>query len=242
MSDPVPQSAARPRWLRWLPLIVLGSGLALFFTLGGHRFVGFEQIKLHREMLKTWVVHWGLGAAIAYALGYAVMTAFSIPGGALATLVGGFLFGAVAGTAISVVGGTLGAVALFLAARTAIGGLLRERAGPALRRMEEGFRRNAFSYLLGLRLIPVFPFWLVNLVPAFCGVGLRTYVLATLIGIVPGTFIYASVGAGLDNFLEEGGDMPDLGIIFTPRYLLPILGLAALALLPAAWKWFRRRG
>ncbi len=242
MPDPAtPLPGAKAKWLRWTPLLVLLLGLALFFALGGHRYASFEQIKTHRELLKDWVARWGALALLAYMLGYAAMTAFSIPGGALATLVAGFLFGAVGGTAIGVFGGTVGAVALFLAARTALGDMLRARAGPALRRMEEGFRQNAFSYLLGLRLIPAFPFWLVNLVPAFCGVNLRTYVLATFFGIVPGTFIYAWVGAGLDEFLKQGGDMPNLGVIFQPQFLLPILGLALLALLPPAWKWFKNR-
>jgi uncharacterized membrane protein YdjX (TVP38/TMEM64 family) len=159
------------------------------------------------------------------------MTAFSIPGGALATIVGGYLFGLWLGVAASVVGATLGAMAVFLAARTALGELLRAKAGGALRRMEEGFRRNAFSYLLVLRLVPVFPFWLVNLVPAFCGVSLRTYALATLIGIIPGSFVFVSVGSGLGALLDRG-ETPDLKIIFQWKFLLPILGLALLALLP----------
>jgi uncharacterized membrane protein YdjX (TVP38/TMEM64 family) len=106
--------------------------------------------------------------------------------------------------------------------------------------MEEGFRRNAFSYLLVLRLVPIFPFWLVNLVPAFCGVSLGTYTLATLIGIVPGSFVYTSIGNGLGALLDRG-ETPDLMIVFQWDILLPILGLAALALLPVALKRFQAR-
>jgi uncharacterized membrane protein YdjX (TVP38/TMEM64 family) len=159
------------------------------------------------------------------------MAAFSIPGGALATIVGGYLFGLWLGVAASVIGATIGAVAVFLAARTALGEILRTKAGGALRRMEDGFRRNAFSYLLVLRLVPLFPFWLVNLVPAFSGVSLRTYTLATLIGIIPGSFVFVSVGNGLGALLDRG-ETPDLTIIFQWDILLPILGLALLALLP----------
>jgi uncharacterized membrane protein YdjX (TVP38/TMEM64 family) len=120
---------------------------------------------------------------------------------------------------------------VFLAARTALGDFLRAKAGSGLRRMEDGFRQNAFSYLLVLRLVPIFPFWLVNLVPAFCGVSLRTYALATLIGIVPGSFVFSSVGNGLGALLDRG-ETPDLMIVFQWEILLPILGLALLALLP----------
>jgi uncharacterized membrane protein YdjX (TVP38/TMEM64 family) len=130
-------------------------------------------------------------------------------------------------------------VAVFLAARTAIGDYLRAKAGPGLKRMEEGFRRNAFSYLLVLRIVPIFPFWLVNLVPAFCGVSLRTYALATLIGIIPGCFVFASVGNGLGALLDRG-ETPNLMIIFQWDILLPILGLAVLALLPIAIRRLRR--
>jgi len=187
-----------------------------------------------------WVGRWGMMAAFAYGVGYALMTAFSIPGGALSTIVGGYLFGLWLGAASAVVGATIGAIAVFLAARTALGDALRARTGSALRRMEEGFRRDAFSYLLVLRLVPIFPFWLVNLVPAFCGVPLRTYALATLIGIVPGCFVFASVGSGLGAVLDRG-ETPDLKIIFEWHILLPILGLALLALLPVVVKKVQAR-
>ena len=106
--------------------------------------------------------------------------------------------------------------------------------------MEEGFRRDALSYLLVLRLIPIFPFWLVNIVPAFLGVPLRTYVLGTFVGIIPGSFVYASVGNGLGAVFDAGGT-PDLGIIFAPAILLPIVGLAVLALLPIVYRRFKAR-
>jgi len=241
---PAPETAPRrppkPLWLRLLPLLILCAGLAAFFALGWHRFVSFETIRVHRGMLMDWVGRWGMMAALAYAACYALMTAFSIPGGALATIVGGYLFGLWLGVAASVVGATLGAIAVFLAARTALGEILRAKAGGALRRMEEGFRRNAFSYLLVLRLVPVFPFWLVNLVPAFCGVSLRTYALATLIGIIPGSFVFVSVGNGLGALLDRG-ETPDLKIIFQWKFLLPILGLALLALLPVIVRKMQQR-
>jgi uncharacterized membrane protein YdjX (TVP38/TMEM64 family) len=177
-----------------------------------------------------------------------VMIAFSLPGGAVATIFGGYIFSTVvdgvAGTilaaAIVVIGATIGATTLFLAARTGLGEPLRARAGPGLKRMEAGFRENAMSYLLVLRLVPLFPFWLVNLVPAFLGVSLRTYVIGTFFGIMPGTFVYASVGSGLGAILEAG-ESPDLGIIFEAKILIPLLGLALLALIPVIYKHFKAK-
>jgi uncharacterized membrane protein YdjX (TVP38/TMEM64 family) len=230
----------RPLWLRALPLAVLVAGLVAFFALGWHRYVTFETVKAHRGLLMDWVARWGALAMAAFIVCYALMAAFSIPGAALATITFGYLFGLWAGVAASVAGATLGAVAVFLAAKSAIGDALRAKAGPGLKRMEEGFRRNAFSYLLVLRLVPIFPFWLVNLVPAFCGVSLGTYTLATLIGIVPGSFVYTSIGNGLGALLDRG-ETPDLMIVFQWDILLPILGLAALALLPVALKRFQAR-
>lgn len=230
----------RAGWARWVPFAVLLSGAVLFFALGLQDYIGIEQLKAHREALTDWVLRYGLVAGLAYALAYAAMTAFSIPGGAIATIVAGFLFGLWLGTLIVLVGATIGATALFLAARTALGDLLRRRAGGALKRMEAGFRRDALSYLLVLRLVPIFPFFLVNLVPALLGVSLRVFVIGTFFGIIPGTLVYASVGNGLGALLDRG-ESPDLGIIFEPEILLPILGLAVLASLPIVYRRWRDR-
>jgi uncharacterized membrane protein YdjX (TVP38/TMEM64 family) len=107
--------------------------------------------------------------------------------------------------------------------------------------MEAGFQENAFNYLLVLRLIPLFPFWIVNLVPAFLGVKLRTYMLGTLIGIIPGSFVFASVGAGLGSVLDSGQEFSPSSVL-TPQIVIALIGLAVLALLPVAYrKWRRRR-
>ena len=229
---------------RFVPLALLAAGLAAFFALGLHRYVQFATLCANADALVAWVGKRPLLAPVVFIAAYAAMVAFSLPGGALATIVGGFLFGFVAGTAYSVVGATAGATVLFLAARTALGDVLRARAGRALKRMEEGFRRDALSYLLVLRLIPIFPFWLVNLVPAFLNVPLRTYLFATFVGIIPGTAVFAGVGNGLGALLTECRK-PDLDVIFSAEILLPLLALAALALLPVLyrrWQARRRRG
>jgi uncharacterized membrane protein YdjX (TVP38/TMEM64 family) len=230
-----PAAAPQSRWLRFLPLALLAAGLIAFFALGLQRYVTFEALADHRATLLAWVAKHPLLAPLIYVLSYIVVVAFSLPGGVLLTLTGGFLFGTVAGGVCALIGATIGATAVFIAARTALGGLLRAKAGPALQRMEAGFRRDAFSYLLVLRLVPIFPFFLVNLVPAFLDVPLRIYVLATAIGIIPATFVFASVGSGLGAVFDEGRT-PDLGLIFTAPILLPILGLAVLALIPVVYR------
>jgi uncharacterized membrane protein YdjX (TVP38/TMEM64 family) len=229
---------SRAAWRRFLPLMVLAGALVAFFALDLDRFVSFRALADNRDALVAFVQANALAASLVYLLVYAVATAVSIPGATILTLAGGFLFGIVWGSALTVLGATLGATAVFLAARTALGDALRRKAGPWMQRMEAGFRRDAVSYLLSLRLIPVVPFWLVNLVPAFFGVPLRTFVWTTAVGIVPGTVVYTSVGNGLGATLEAGG-RPDLGVIFQPEVLLPLIGLGLLALLPAAWKRWR---
>lgn len=223
---------------RLLPLLVLAGGLIAFFALGLQRYVTFEALGAHREALLAWVARHRLAAPLAYVAVYVLAVAFSVPGGLWLTISGGFLFGTVAGGTYAVIGATAGAVALFLAARTAFGDLLRARAGSALERMEEGFRRDAFNYLLVLRLVPIFPFFLVNLVPAFLGVRLGTYVAATALGIIPATFVFASVGAGLGAVFDAGGGRPRL---LAPSVLLPLVGLAVLALIPVVYRAIKRR-
>jgi uncharacterized membrane protein YdjX (TVP38/TMEM64 family) len=220
---------------RFLPLAILLLAIAATLVLGLDDYVGFDQLERNRAQLLDFVTHHPILAPLVFMLVYAAVIALSIPGGAILTIAGGFLFGVVAGTCYVVIAATVGATVVFLIAKTALGDALRQKAGPAMRRMEAGFRDNALNYLLFLRLIPVFPFWLVNLVPAFLGVPLRTYVLATLIGIIPGSLVYASVGNGLGAVFEAGG-RPDLGIIFKPEIILPIIGLAVLAILPVAYK------
>ncbi|MEP4380101.1 MAG: VTT domain-containing protein [Alphaproteobacteria bacterium] len=225
---------------RILPIAVLIAGFVAFFALDLDRFVSLQALKENRETLRMLVSENGIVAIVAFAAIYAAVIAFSLPGGAIMTLTGGFLFGAFGGGLIVVVAATLGATALFLIARTALGDVLRAKAGPFVSKMEGGFRENALSYLLVLRLIPLFPFWLVNLVPAFLGVSTTTYVIGTFVGIIPGTFVYASVGNGLGALIDAGQD-PDLGIIFRPEILGPLIGLAVLALLPVIYKRVQAR-
>jgi uncharacterized membrane protein YdjX (TVP38/TMEM64 family) len=234
-NDPPETATARFSPWRLLPLAVIAVGLVAFFAFGMDAYMSFEALRDRREVLLEWKTeHHGL--AVFYFIGiYVLITAISVPGAVWLTIAGGFLFGVVECTTLVVIGATLGALAVFLAARYAIGDYLHAKAGPAMRRMEEGFQENALSYLLVLRLVPLFPFWLVNLVPAFLGVPIRTFAIGTFFGIIPGSFVFAGVGNGLGAVIDGGG-MPDLSIIFEPEILFPIIGLAVLALVPVAYK------
>jgi uncharacterized membrane protein YdjX (TVP38/TMEM64 family) len=237
-SAPASQSAPA-RFARVLPLLIIAAGFALFFALGLHRYLTFETLRESRATLQGWVAAHPTLAPALYILAYVVVVACSLPGGLVMTLSGGFLFGTWLGGFSAVIGATIGATCLFVAARTALGDALRAKTGGALASLEEGFRKDAFNYLLVLRLVPIFPFFLVNLAPAFLGVGLGTYVVATLFGIIPGTLVYASVGNGLGAVFDAGSN-PDLGIVFKPQILLPLVGLAVLALVPVAYKRLKK--
>lgn len=225
-------------WQRLIPLFVLAAGLGAFFLFGLDDYLTFETLRENRAWLLQQVEQSALLAALVYILVYILVVAFSLPGGAVMTITGGFLFGQWLGSVYVVVAATIGATVLFLAAKTALGDVLRAKAGPFLQKMEAGFQENALSYLLVLRLIPVFPFFIVNLVPAFLGVSLKIYVIATFVGIIPGSFVYATVGAGLGSIFDAGEEF-SLNSILTTEIVTALIGLAILALLPVAYKKFR---
>ena len=232
---------ARFSLARLWPLAALALAIATVLALDLDRYLSFEMLREHREALTGFVAANMVVAALAFVLVYAAVIALSVPGGAVLTITGGFLFGSIPATVLVVVAATLGATLVFLIAKTALGDPLRSRAGPFLQRMEAGFQEDAFNYLLVLRLIPIFPFWIVNLVPAFLGVPLRTYVLGTLIGIIPGSFVYATVGAGLGSVLDSGQEFSPASVL-TAQVVIALVGLAVLALLPVAYrKWKARR-
>ncbi|MEQ8369493.1 MAG: VTT domain-containing protein, partial [Alphaproteobacteria bacterium] len=204
------------------------------------RFFSLETLQAHHGALRGWVQAHTVLAVAAAIVAYALATAFSLPIGVFLTVTLGFAFGTWWISLAIVSGATIGATALFLAARSGLGEPLRARAGPGVRRMEAGFRANAFSYLLTLRLIPLFPFWLVNLVPAFLGVSVRTYVIATFVGIIPGTVVYTQFGVGLASVIAQGDELTATGVL-TPEVAAALGGLALIALAPVAYRWFRRR-
>src|SRR5688572_6313511 len=232
--------AAKSLKLRLLTVsLAIGAlvvGLKLTGTLD---YLSFAGLAGNRDWLVGRVEELGFAAPIVFVLVYALCTALSLPTGLLLSTLSGFLFGTWLGGLVNLVGATLGATLIFLAARTALGNLLRDRAGPFLRKLEAGFREDELSYMLVLRLVPLFPFWLVNLAPAFLGVRLSTFVIGTLVGIIPGAWVFASVGTGLAAILDSGGT-PDGSSLLEPRVLLSIIGLVVLALIPVIYKRCRR--
>lgn len=225
---------------RLLPLIVLALGLIAFFLFDLDQYVTFDALREHREALIALVDQNAVLAALAYMAVYALAVALSLPGGALLSITCGFLFGTLLGTGMVVVAATAGATALFIIAKTALGDALRGKAGPWMNKMAEGFQENEFSYLLVLRLVPLFPFFVVNLVPAFLGVRLYNYVLATFIGIIPGAFVFNLAGSGLGSILDSGAALSVAGIL-TTEIKLALFGLAVLALIPVIYKKLKTR-
>jgi len=238
-TNPQSDKAASSLSVRKLtPIVLIISGMVVFMTSGGLDYVSYEMLSEHREDILDWCEANMILSIVVYIGFYTLITAFSIPGAVWISIAGGFIFGLWQGAIFAVIAATCGAVLIFLAARYAAADYFHAKAGPTLHRMEEGFCNNALSYLLFLRLVPVFPFWLVNLVPALLGVPLKTYVIATFFGIMPGALVFTWVGSGLGDVLDRG-EMPDLGIIFEPAFLYPIIGLALLSITPIIYKHFK---
>lgn len=225
-------------WKRVLPLAILAILICAAVAFRIDRYLTLVALRDNRAALLAFVEANGFIGAGIYILAYAAIVALSVPGAAIMTLAGGFLFGVPIGASLTVIGATLGATLLFLIARSAAGDFLRQRAGPFLARMSEGFAKNAFNYLLFLRLVPAFPFWAVNLAPALLGMRLIPFVIATAIGIIPGTAVYTAFGASLGQVFDAGGEV-DLKAVFSPTLIAALIGLGLLALLPVALKWFR---
>jgi uncharacterized membrane protein YdjX (TVP38/TMEM64 family) len=231
----------RARLKHLLPLALLVAGLIALWAFGLRQDLSWASLARHQADLLAAVAARPIETGGAYVVVYTILVACSVPEAAIVTVAGGLLFGTVLGGALAVIGATLGATALFLAARTAFVDLMAARAAPLMARIRPGIERDGFLYLLAIRLVPIFPFWLVNLAAAACGIRLVPFAAATLLGIIPGTLVFAAIGAGVADVLAKGGT-PDFSVIFSPRVLLPLLGLAALTLLPAVWHAFKGRG
>ena len=238
---------------RWGPLIGIVALMVVGYAQGWHEYISLSALIRNRDALNAFIADNIVLSAAAYMVVYAVVIALSFPGGSFLTIAGGLLFGWLIGGSITIVAATAGATAIFLAARTSLGDALRARAGPFMAQLAEGFRKDATHYLLFLRLTPIFPFWLVNLAPALFHVPLRTYVVTTLIGIIPGTFAYAVFGSGLDSVIAAqeaanpgcamaGTCQIDTSAIVTPELLIAFAALGIVALIPVALKRFRGNG
>lgn len=241
---------------RLLPLLVIVAVAAAVYLTVGRGMISLESLVQHRAAIDDFVMSHRLLAVMAYIGLYAVAVALSLPGATFLTVTGGFLFGLGLGAFAAVIGATAGATVIFLVARTALGEPLLRRAGPRAIKLAQEFREDAFSYLLFLRLVPAFPFFLVNLVPAFAGVRLVPFVTATALGIIPGATAYAFAGTGLDSIIAAQKSAYDACMaagradcrltfdataILTPELIGALVALALLALVPVVVKRLRAR-
>ncbi len=241
---------------RLLPVAVVAAITAMILLAGWHRHLSLETLVRHRAVIDAFIADHGAVALVAFAALYVMAAALAVPGITMLTITGGALFGCLAAGLAVMAGGTAGATLIFLLARSACGEAVAARAGPRLAKIAEGIKADAFSYLLFLRLVPLFPFWLVNLAPAIVGVKLRTFVSATALGIIPGTFTFTLVGAGLDSMIRLEGaayraclaaGRSDCRLGFdphaalTPQLLAGLGALGVLALIPMIIKHRRVR-
>jgi uncharacterized membrane protein YdjX (TVP38/TMEM64 family) len=251
---------AVPSWRRWLPVAVLVACMALAFAMGWHRLISFKTVGLHYDELRAFIANHLLTALAIYALAYIAVVALSLPGGLVMTVSGGLLFGWELAVPVTVVAATVGATIVFLIAKSSIGEPFAAKAGPWLGKLRSGFAENALSYMLFLRLVPAFPFVVVNLAPALLGVPLQTYVIGTLLGIIPGTVVFAVTGAGLGSVVEaqnqayaaclaKAAAQPglichyaiDKGSLLTKEIVAAFILLGVLALIPVAVKKWSKR-
>jgi uncharacterized membrane protein YdjX (TVP38/TMEM64 family) len=247
-----------PNGLSWPVRIGLIAGLlaliAVTYAMGWHRQLTLENLVRHRVVIDGFIGHHYVGALVMFAGIYVAVVSLSIPVALLLSVSAGILFGPVVGPLASIVGATVGAAVVFLLAKTAIGESLVRRAGPLAQKLADGFRANAFSYLLFLRLAPVFPFWLVNLAPALFGIPLGTFLAATALGVTPAAFAFGFAGAGFDSVIAAqeavyqdclASGRSDCHLDFnvrdavTPELLIALGALAILALIPIALKRWR---
>ena len=242
---------------RYLPLIVIGGLMALAFAMGWHKYLSLQSIGENYGAMQAFIADNFVLAVLIYMLSYVAVVALSLPGGLFMTLTGGLLFGPYIGIPATVLGATLGAPIIFLVAKTSFGETLAAKAGPWVGKLREGFQENALSYMLFLRLVPAFPFVIVNLAPALLGVPLRTYFFGTLFGIVPGTAAYSLVGASLGAPLEaenarhaacvaaNGADACtysiDLAQLVSRELIFAGVALGIVALIPVAINFFKKR-
>ena len=257
-EHPLPAAASEPprcTLRRLIPLLAIVALVVLVYAMGWHRELSFETLVKHRTMIDDFVAQHRVAAVAAFVALYVTAVALSLPAGAVLTTTGGFLFGTLLGGLAALVGATTGATIIFLIARTAVGEHLVRRAGPLAAKLAEGFRADAFSYMLFLRLVP-FPFWLVNLVPALVGVRLSTFVGATVIGIIPATFSFAFLGAGLESAIiaqekvykacvatgrGDCGVALDPMVVLTPELIAALAVLVVVGLIPLVAKRLRAR-
>ncbi|MEP1766566.1 MAG: VTT domain-containing protein [Sulfitobacter sp.] len=237
MTDMKQSMNTKPSFARYAPVALIAV-VALVGAFALRDYLSFDILRNNHEALVAFRdANFGL-TVLGFVAVYVLIVAFSLPGSLVATLTGGFLFGTTLGVLVNVSSATIGATVIFLAAQLGLGDKLKARMDASdgvVARIKKGLDDNQWSMLFFIRLVPAVPFFLANLIPAFLGVSLQRFVISTFLGIIPGALVYTSVGAGLGEVFARG-EVPNLGLIFEPHILLPILGLCALSLLPVVIK------
>jgi uncharacterized membrane protein YdjX (TVP38/TMEM64 family) len=247
---PAPQTAPEPPesglqrlgrlTLRFSPAIVLILGLVAVVVGGGLHFLSLSGLDESRAHLRQMVEQQPLVTAALYLGLYVVVISLSLPAALIMTLAGGFLFGPWLGGLVADLGCSAGSMVAYAVCRLAVGDSLDRRASPRIKAFEQGFRKDAFFYLLTLRLIPVTPLWLVNIAAGVLGVAAVPFLAATMIGILPASLIFASLGSDLDRLFQSGTTI-GLALLLAPRVAVPLIALALLSVLPIVHHWWRAR-
>jgi uncharacterized membrane protein YdjX (TVP38/TMEM64 family) len=246
------QTQPRPALGRWAPLVGLGALIAAAYYFGLQDYFSLQNVAGHRAALQGYVKAHLILALIIYAGFYIAVVALSLPGSAILSVAGGFIFGWALSAPITVIAATLGAIIVFQIVKTSLGDTIAQRAGPFVQKLSAGFAKDAFNYLLFLRLVPAFPFFIVNAVAGVCRVNFRSFVLATFIGIIPGAYVFAWLGRGLGSVIDAQTTLHDacvlkdgfnncpydisISSLVTPQLLLAFAALGVLALVPVVLK------
>jgi len=225
---------------RWLPLVFIAIGIFAFFHFKLYQYLNFQSIRAHRHLYLSWTNQHYLSAVTGFILLYCLIIAISIPGAIFLTFAGGFLFGTVWGTVFVVIGETLGCTVTFLAVKISLGEWIARKASKWVLKMEAEFEKNAFNYIITLRLIPILPFWLVNIAAALLKVSTGTFISSTFLGIIPLTVIYVSLGHSL-SIIFEHDTAPNLQIFLSPHIYIPLIALSFFAMFPVAYQYYKKR-
>ena len=225
---------------KWGLPIALLCGFVGFYSSNLPNLISWQSFTLHHAEISNFLEQNRLTSYTGFLLFYTLVVAFSLPIASLLTLLAGAIIGWPA-IGLIVVAATTGASIVFIAARGLFHNLFRARAGPLFEKVEAHFTNNAFSFLLFLRLMPIVPFWAVNILPAFSRIRFLQFVVATAVGIIPGTAIYVAAGQGLSHALALGKP-PNLAQLSAPEIWMPLVGLAVFTLLPALYRYFKQLG
>lgn len=233
-NTPAPK---RPAWQRFAPLVILLGLLAIVFANGWHQQLSIDTLQENQEALQSWVAENLILAVLAYMVFYALAVSISVPGALWFTIGAGFLFGTLIGTGVAVVGATFGATIIFLAARFAFADWVRQRFGKYVKKLQDGFSQDAFTYVVILRLIPALPFFGINIATALLNVPVRAYFFGTLLGVIPGAYVYATLGSKISE-VAAAGEVPGFADLLTPDVIGAMIAFALLAILPWVYKRF----